>query len=124
MTPTLAIRFAMLVGVLAFGGVVWFLRRAGGAPGVTPDDARALLWIGRALWGVAILGSIVLFQLILRARAAARLPSYHIVAWALGEMVALYGAVIWYLTGTPSWYAPGLVFLLLAFLAFPVRRAG
>jgi hypothetical protein len=122
MPPAFLIRFAMLIGVLLFGGVVWFLRRSDGAPGVAPEDARALLWIGRALWGTAIIGSAILFQLVQRAMTFAKVQSYSIVAWALGEMVALYGAVIWFLTRSPSWYVTGLVFLLLAFLAFPARR--
>ncbi|MGQ0646334.1 MAG: hypothetical protein ACT4P7_02115 [Gemmatimonadaceae bacterium] len=111
----------MLIGVLLFGGVVYYVRQSQAPPGVAPDDARALLWIGRAIWGLAIIGCAILFQVIQRGGVPGKVRSYRIVAWALGEMVALYGGVIWFLTGTPSWYVPGLVFLLLAFLAFPVR---
>lgn len=120
--PIHVIRVAMLAGVLAFGGVVYFLRRNGDAPGVDAEQARAFLWIGRALWGMAILGCLILFQLVLRERTPARRQSFQIVAWALGEMVALYGAMLWFLTGVPTWYTPGLIFLALTFLAFPIRR--
>jgi hypothetical protein len=120
--PTHIIRLAMLAGVLTFGGVVYYLRRNGDAPGVDAEQARAFLWIGRALWGMAILGCLILYQLVLRERSPARRQSFQIVAWALGEMVALYGAMIWFLTGSPSWYTPGLIYLALAFLAFPIRR--
>jgi hypothetical protein len=117
--PQRLIRLAMLLGVLTFGGVVWYIRRSGDPPGVSADEARSLLWIGRAIWGVAIIGCIVVFQLTQRRP---RDSSYQILAWAFGEMVALYGAVIWFLTGTSGWYVPGLVFLVMTFLAFPARR--
>lgn len=120
--PVHIIRVAMLAGVLTFGGVVYVLRRDGNAPGVNAEQARAFLWIGRALWGAAIVGCLVLFQLVLRTRSAARAQTFQIVAWALGEMVALYGAMIWFLTGSPTWFTPGLIYLGLAFLAFPIRR--
>jgi hypothetical protein len=47
--------------------------------------------------------------------------SWSIGAWALGEMVALLGGVVWMITGSPAWYFPGLVFLVLTFLVFPAR---
>jgi hypothetical protein len=120
--PIHIIRVAMLAGVLTFGGVVYYLRRSGDAPGVNAEQARAFLWIGRALWGTAILGCLILFLLVQRERSAARRQSFQVVAWALGEMVALYGAMLWFLTGSPTWYTPGLIYLGLAFLAFPIRR--
>lgn len=112
----------MLAGVLTFGGVVYFLRRNGDAPGVNAEQARSFLWIGRALGGLSIAGCLILFKMLQRERSATKRQSYQIVAWALGEMVALYGAAIWFLTGSPSWYTQGLIFLGLAFLAFPIRR--
>ena len=121
-TPAHIIRVAMLAGVLTFGGVVYYLRRNGEAPGVNAEQARAFLWIGRALWGMAIVGCLVLYQMVLRERAPERRQSFQIVAWALGEMVALYGAMIWFLTGSPTWFTPGLIYLALAFLAFPIRQ--
>ncbi len=120
MTPALAIRFAMLVGVLLFGGVVWFIRRSGTAPALPEASQEMLLLMGRFLWALAIVGCVVLFQVIARA-SASRAAQLHIIGWALGESVALFGAVIWFLTGTPSWYVPGLTFLVLTFLVFRPR---
>lgn len=120
MTPALAIRFAMLVGVLLFGGVVWFIRPSGSAPGLPEGAQEMLLLMGRFLWALAIVGCIVLFQAIGRA-SASRASQLHIIGWALGESVALFGAVIWFLTGTPSWYLPGVTFLVLTFLVFRPR---
>lgn len=120
MTPALAIRFAMLVGVLLFGGVVFFIRRSGTAPALPEASQGMLLLMGRVLWALAIGGCIVLYQAVGRATAS-RASQLHIIGWALGESVALLGAVIWFLTGTPSWYVPGLTFLVLSFLVFRPR---
>ena len=117
MTPALAIRFAMLTGVLLFGGVVFFARRSGTAPGMPEESQRMLLLMGRFLWVAAIAGCVFLYQAAARARTA-RASQLHIVGWALGEAVALFGAVVWFLTGTPAWYVPGLTFLVLSFLVF------
>jgi hypothetical protein len=121
-TPALAIRFAMLTGVLLFGGVVWFLQRSGDAPGGMPEESqRMLLLMGRLLWVAAIGGCIFLFRA-LGSAPAPRAAQLHVVGWALGESVALFGAVVWFLTGTPAWYLPGLTFLVLTFLVFRGRR--
>jgi hypothetical protein len=116
-TPALAIRFAMLTGVLVFGGVVFFARRSGTAPGMPEESQRMLLLMGRFLWVAAIAGCVFVYQAAGRARAG-RASQLHIVGWALGESVALFGAVVWFLTGTPAWYVPGLTFLVLSFLVF------
>jgi len=105
-----------------FGGVVFVLRRSGDAPGVTAEQAAAFVWIGRGLWAAAVIGCTVVFQAAQRSRNARSAQSLHIVAWAFGEMVALYGGVIWFLTGRPTWYIPGLVYLVMTLLAFPGRR--
>ena len=110
----------MLTGVLIFGGAVFFFRRSGDAPGVDAEQAKALLWIGRVTWATAIVGCIVVYQL--ARRSGEKGERLHIVAWAMGEMVALYGGVVWFLTGAPAWYVPGLVYLVMTFLAFPGRR--
>ncbi|MCC6316329.1 MAG: hypothetical protein IT361_01465 [Gemmatimonadaceae bacterium] len=120
---TQLIRVAMLSGVVMFGAVIYFMRRSPDAiPGTSPEQARSLLWIGRAIWGTAILGSMILWYVIGRTRDAARRLTYCVSAWALAEMVGLYGGVIAFLTGSWSWYAPGLVFLALSLLAFPLQR--
>jgi hypothetical protein len=121
--PSLTIRFAMLTGVLLFGGVTWFIRQSPDAPQYPADSASTLLWAARVAWILAIGGCIALFVAIRPARTTARAASLSIAAWALGEMVALFGGVVWFLTGSPAWYVPGLIFLVLTFLAFTGRRA-
>jgi hypothetical protein len=122
MTPALAIRFAMLVGVLLFGLVTYFARSPGAVPSdLSAERAAPLLWMARLLWGVAIVGCIVLYLATRRTTSPARVATLSIVAWALGETVALFGGAVWFLTGVPSWYLPGVTFLVLTFVAFPGR---
>ncbi len=120
MTPALAIRFAMLTGVLIFGGVVYFMRRSGTVTPMPEESQRMLLLMGRVLWAAAIGGCLFVYQAIGRA-APPRAAQLQIAGWALGESVALFGAVVWFLTGTPAWYVPGLTFLVLTFLVFRPR---
>lgn len=121
MTPALAIRFAMLTGVLIFGGVVFYVNKS--APAMPEESQGMLLLMGRLLWAVAIGGCIFLYQAVGRA-SAGRASQLQIIAWALGEAVALFGGVVWFLTGTPAWYIPGLTFLVLTFLVFRPATAG
>ena len=122
MTPSRAIRLAMLVGVLLFGAVTWFIRRDGHVPDVAPEGLSRLLWLARASWGLSMAACVVLFALIRQARNASRIRTLSLVGWAYGELVALMGGVVWFLTGNSRWYSLGLVYLVLAFLAFPAPR--
>jgi hypothetical protein len=112
----------MLLGVLLYGGAVYFMRRDGDAAASTPEQTRQLVWIGRALLGAVTMGCIVLWQMVQRTTSPAKRRSLSIIGWAMGEGAALYGATLWFLTGVNSLYTTGLVFLLLTFLVFPVRK--
>ncbi|MBK8248026.1 MAG: hypothetical protein IPK85_11585 [Gemmatimonadetes bacterium] len=122
MSPTLTIRFAMLLGVLLFGGVVYASRLSPDAPTLTADMLRQLRWIGQGLWVMAIGGSAFALQQYHKSEASSHRQTWSIIGWALGETVALFGAVVWFLGGSPVWYIPGLLFLLITFMAFPARR--
>jgi hypothetical protein len=122
-SPLYAIRLAMLGGVLLFGGVCWMLQR-------TPDwspapnvDLNALRMVARGMWALAIAGVVFLFLRARRETHPARLSSLSIVAWALGEMVALYGGVVYFLTGAARWYVAGVIFLALLLTIMPGPRA-
>lgn len=119
---SLLIRAAMLLGVVLFGGVTWFIRRSGSAPSFDPANASTLLRVARGVWGVSMAACLVLFFLLRNARNAARVQSLSIMGWASGELVAMMGGVVWFLTGNAQWYSFGLVYLVLAFLAFPAGR--
>jgi hypothetical protein len=121
MKATLLIRATLLLGVLLFGGVTWFVRRSGDVPPFDPANATTLLWVARGVWGLSMATCLVLFGLMRNARSTARVRSLSIVGWASGELVAMMGGVVWFLTGNSEWYAFGLVYLVLAFLAFPAR---
>lgn len=112
------IRIAMLVGVLVFGGVVWYLRRSGDQSYTV--NPRGLRVAGQAIWGLATLGTLVLFLTAARASPERR-TTYSVMAWALGLATALYGGLFWLLLGDPQWYLYGGVCLLLTYFIFPIR---
>ena len=113
------IRIALLVGVLAFGGIVWYLRRSGDATYAV--DPHALRVAGQAVWGLMTLGTLGLFVAAGRARPERR-GMFSVVAWALGEATAIYGGLFWLLLGKSQWYVYGVACLLLTYFIFPVRN--
>lgn len=120
MTRTLAlIRIALLVGVLVFGGVVWYLRRSDAASYAV--DPRGLRVAGQAVWGLATVGVLALFLAAERAPAERR-ANLSVIAWALGESTAIYGGLFWLLLGDSQWYLYGVACLLLTYFIFPVRN--
>lgn len=121
MNPLLLIRIALLSGVLLFGAVVFFVRRNGDPAPMLPGQAESLVWGARILWGVAIAGTFGVWQMRQRATTRSQVHQWSIIGYALGESVALFGGVVWYLTGTPGWYLPGVLFLAITFLVFPAR---
>lgn len=120
LTPLYTIRLAMLGGVLLFGAVCWMLQRTPDwSP--SPADPAALRLVARILWAAAVVGVGIL---VLRARSVTRpgqASTLGILGWALGEMVALLGGVVYFLTGVATWYVGGVVFLALTFLLLPGR---
>ena len=113
------IRIALLVGVLAFGGIVWYVRLSGyESYGI---DSRALRVAGQAVWGFMPLGTLGLFLGAGRATPERR-GAFSVIAWALGEATAIYGGLFWMLLGDPQWYLYGVACLLLTYFIFPVRN--
>ena len=112
------IRIALLVGVLAFGGVVWYLRRSGDAS--YDVDPRGLRVAGQAVWGVTTLGTLALFLAAGRVSPERR-ATFAVIAWALGEATAVYGGLFWMLLGDRQWYLYGVACLLLTYFIFPIR---
>jgi hypothetical protein len=118
-TKTLGlIRIALLVGVLAFGGIVWYLRQNGDAS--YPVNPRGLRLAGQAIWGVMTLGTLALFVAAGRASPERR-ATFSVIAWALGESTAIYGGLFWMLLGDSQWYLYGVACLLLTYFIFPIR---
>lgn len=124
MTPQLAIRMAMMGGVLLFGGVSWFVHQSAEWQPAPPEDVASLVQVGRVMWLAIAAGLAILYR---RARGEIRSPQLAmlaILAWALGETLALFGGVLFYLSGRSVWYVAGVLVLALTFVAFPGRRAG
>ena len=119
MTPLPAIRLAMMGGVLLFGGVSWFLTRAPEWTAPDPGVAGQLVGIARIVWVIVGVALTILFLKFRDSTNAARASSVAILSWALGETLALFGGVVFFLTGSAGWYIAGVIALTLTFVAFP-----
>jgi hypothetical protein len=109
----------MMGGVLLFGGVSWFLHRTPEWVRADPATATKLTGMVPIVWGIAVLGLAFLF---IRHRAASnpsQTSTLSILAWALGESVALFGGVVFFMTAEAVWYVAGVVVLAITFVAFP-----
>lgn len=119
MTPLRAIRIAMMGGVLLFGGVSWFLTQT---PAWAPPDPLLidqLSGIARIAWIVSGVALVVMFLKFRDTGNPARASTVAIVAWTLGETLALFGGAIFFLTAFAGWYVAGVTALALTFVAFP-----
>ena len=112
------IRIALLVGVLVFGGVVWYLRQSGATS--YDVDPHGLRVAGQAVWALTTLGTLALFLAATRASNERR-GTFAVIAWALGEATAIYGGLFWMLLGDRQWYLYGVACLLLTYFIFPIR---
>ena len=109
----------MMGGVLLFGGVSWFLHRT---PDWVAPDPRVFNQLARIAPVVAlavILGLAFMFLKFRNTTNAAQASTVAILAWSLGETLALFGGVIFSLTAAGGWYIAGVIALVLAFVAFP-----
>jgi len=123
MTPTIAIRFAMMAGVLLLGGVTWFSHRATDWTAATGQVVDALSTLGMVLWGIAAVGFTFLFWRSRAPQTAAQASSRGIIAWSIGEALAIFGGVFYLQTDVPNWYIAGVIALALAMLVFPGRAS-
>lgn len=110
----------MLSGAVLFGAVVWFQQRNSVAlPSV--QDSAGLVRLAQVLWGIAIM-IILLVWFKKRDVPSERKSAYRIIAYAASEGLALLGGVIWLVTGSPAWYGPGMVFMVVVFVLFSPRN--
>lgn len=117
------IRVAMMGGLLLLGAVTWFLHRAPDWQPPSPGVAGRLAMFGRILWAVAGVGLVYLYSRHRDAGQPARVSNFAIVAWSVGEALALFGVVFFYLTGVATWYVSGMLAMSITFVAFPPPRA-
>ncbi len=119
MTPLRAIRIAMMLGVLLFGGVAWFITRTPDWKAPDPGLLYQLTMIARVGWIAIGLALIFMFLKFRDSTNPSRASTVSILAWTLAETLALFGGVILFLTAFAGWYIAGLTALALAFVAFP-----
>jgi len=118
-TPLRAIRIAMMLGVLLFGGVAWFITRTPDWKAPDPGLLDQLAMIARFGWIAIGIALVVMFLRFRNSPNPSRASTVAIVAWTLGETLALFGGVILFLTAFGGWYIAGVTALVLAFVAFP-----
>jgi hypothetical protein len=115
------LRMALLAGVFAFGSAIWFLHGQGSIETVPLDTMLRNLFVG------VMIAAAVGLMVIQRRHAAAADPqqiqTWTIVGWAAGETVALFGGVLYFLTGSATPFLVGLGMLLAAFVMIPIRGA-
>ncbi len=116
------IRVALTLSVLTLGAVTYWLMTSGRVtPVATAAQARQLVWVAYGVWGLAIAALVALRWTKGTAIERGTAPNLLVIAWALGEGVAAFGAVFWLLTGSSSLFGAGLVVFAAAFLLFPLR---
>ena len=113
------IRMAMLAGVLMFGVLAYYLSRQ---PRAEPVDAGALQTGNIILLIVAGIGLLVVQRVHAAQRDPAKRATFNIIAWALGEAVALFGGVYLLLTGEVTPYLVGLAMMIASFGLVPIRE--
>ena len=114
------VRIAILAGVLMFGGVIWFMQRDAGWTPVTPQFPVQPIALG--LWTAAIVGVLGLRAAWGKTNDVKRRVHFSIMAIAVAEAPALYGAVVYFLTGDPRLYLTGVFLMLTTLLLFPISR--
>lgn len=121
-TPTVLriIRMALLGGVVMFGAVVTFLHSQQRPS--APESARALQYVNIVFLVGAAAGVTFFQRKHAEERDPARRPTWNIIAWAMGEATAMFGAVHYLLVGHPLPYLVGLAMLIASFVLVPIRE--
>lgn len=122
-TTMALVRVGMALGTVAFGGVVWLLQRQGRVHvDVTPArlrmyrDAAMVVWVAASV----ALGALTIVRQ--RVIDDARERTLTVVAWTVGELVAILGGVFYLLSDRSRFYTLGLLFFAVALLISPLRR--
>jgi hypothetical protein len=118
----LVIRTGLLLGVLVFGAVTWYLRRAGSLETIAANVTERLGYVFIAM-AVGVIGALFALRMRVQSVTDARQQfALYIAGYAAAEGAALFGGVIWYLGGVREWYIAGLVLMVVAFQMLPIRR--
>ena len=118
------IRIALITGVFLFAGVSAMQRANGTAPAVALTESMPLSTMRYLLW--ALIAASAAGALFLRTRVETAQPQQRktltLIGWMLGEGVALYGIVIYYVGGPVTSVALGLLAFVFALMILPVPR--
>lgn len=118
------IRFALLAGSLALGGIATFLTQNGGplAPELLAVEANAQT--GASLLFLVFFGSVLAVRMKWNAATDfASRRTYTITGWALSESAATVGAVYLLLLGEPLFFAIGFAAqLFISFVLIPIPK--
>lgn len=115
------IRTAMAVGVITFIGVAWVVRGRGQPAAVPAASLPTLITAMYASVGVAA-AVVMALRLRIASATAPMQRSLSVVAWAVGEFAALFGGVLFFLTGEWRLVLPGALVFALALAAVPLPR--
>lgn len=113
------IRLAMGSGVLAFGGMAWFVSQSRAADAAPP--LQELTYAAWGVWGLA-LTALAVWRFIRQEQIEKGDATSLIIGWALGEVPALFGAAYLLVTGVPTLLLVGLVIFAASALLFPAPR--
>lgn len=112
------IRFALLAGVLLFGGVAWFITRENDLGTFDAEAATFFRYTFYAVFTASALGMLFIHRSLPQAETFQQRVTRCIMGLAVAEGTALFGAVYLFLTGSVQLYVIGLLLFLLAFLVF------
>lgn len=115
------IRAAMTVGVITFIGIAWLIRGRGQSVAVPPASAATLITVMYASVALAA-AAVMALRLRLGSSAPEMRRSLSVVSWAVGEFAALFGGVLFFLTGEWELVLPGALVFALALAAVPLPR--
>lgn len=118
--PAALIRAALWAGVLMFGAVAWFMTQRGTFP-TKPQPPAMII----AQLGLCVAAVVVAFMLRRRAIDGPDAPTraaWTLQLWAIGEGAALFGGVLYLLSGQAQWYGIGLLSMATVFSLVPLPR--
>lgn len=118
-TQLRVIRMALLGPVILFGAYVAYT--VSREPPRAPQMGQSLVYVNLAYLIGAALGITYFSRRHAAERDPGRRATFNIVAWAIGESAALFGAVHYLLAGSPIPYLVGLATMVASFVLVPVR---
>ncbi len=118
------VRIALLAGVVFLGAAAIYLSKIGAVEPVDASTGEML----RLVFVVLLTAAAVAMFVFRRKRLALTTEEdptvLNIVGWALGEGVALFGAVLLIMTGDITHFLVGFVMMLVSFVFFPLPDKG